>query len=160
MPKVTHEQAYSRKSSLKYTQSYTNLKLLNKRKSTQQLQGLDSPLKSQRLTGQLLADKVIPWRLKLQELFFLFPKRSCSCFARELGGKGGLQHSHSWSLGQRKQSLPRRGRQWTAAESENNDVAHKHTKTHAYIHPTASFVNESTQARLGQTFIFKFCPLR
>lgn len=31
-----------------------------------------SPLKSQRLTGQLLADKVIPWRLKLQELFFFF----------------------------------------------------------------------------------------
>ncbi|CAB1419805.1 unnamed protein product [Pleuronectes platessa] len=38
------------------------------------------------------------------------------------GGKGGLQHSHSWSLGQRKQSLPRRGRHWTAAESENNDA--------------------------------------
>lgn len=72
MPQVTHERAYSRKSSLKYTQSYTNLKLLNKRKSTQQLQGLDSPLKSQRLTGQLLADKVIPRRLKLQELFFSF----------------------------------------------------------------------------------------
>lgn len=45
------------------------------------------PLKSQRFTGQLLADKVIPRRLKLQELFFLFPKRSCSCFARELGGR-------------------------------------------------------------------------
>ncbi|MED6262782.1 hypothetical protein ATANTOWER_025949 [Ataeniobius toweri] len=87
---------------------------------TQQLQGTQasSPLlpKSQRLTGQLLADKVIPWRLKLQELFFfsfLFPKRSCSCFARELvvkvvreEGEGGLQRSHSWSLGQRKQSLP------------------------------------------------------
>lgn len=81
------------------------------------------PMKSQRLTGLLLADKVIPWRLKLQELFFLFPKRSCSCFAREVGGKGGLQHLHSWSVGQRKQSLPRRGRHWTAAE--NNDVGHK-----------------------------------
>lgn len=32
--------------------------------------GSDFPAKSQRLTGQLLADKVIPWRLKLQELFF------------------------------------------------------------------------------------------
>lgn len=87
MPQVTHEQAYSRKSSLKYTQSYTNLKLLNKRKSTQQLQGLDSPLKSQRLTGQLLADKVIPWRLKLQELFFFFLKEVVPVSPENWGGR-------------------------------------------------------------------------
>lgn len=61
--------------------------------------------------------------------FFFFPKRSCSCFARAGGGKGRLQHLHSWSVGQREQSLPRRGRHWTAAESENNDVFHKHKHT-------------------------------
>lgn len=114
------------------------------------------PLKSQCLTGQLLADKVIPWRLKLQELFFLFPKRSCSCFARELGGKGGLQHLHSWSVGQRKQSLPRRGRHWTAAQSENNDVGHKHTQNE--IHYMALCANKTIRALLRQTFIFKLAP--
>lgn len=61
--------------------------------------------------------------------FFSFFLKEVVPVSPELGGKGRLQHLHSWSVGQREQSLPRRGRHWTAAESENNDVFHKHKHT-------------------------------
>lgn len=62
--------------------------------------------------------------------FFLFPKRSCSCFARELGGREDLSTCIHGASASANKVFPE-GRQWTAATSENNDVDPKtHKPTH------------------------------
>lgn len=115
--------------------------------TTQGTQTSSSPptflsLKSQRLTaGQLLADKVIPWRLKLQELFFPpFPKRSCSCFARELG-RGGREdfstciHGASASANKVFPEEGGTGRRLDKREQRRRPRAkHTHTETHTHTY--------------------------
>lgn len=171
LPKVAQHNAtsYSRTGLLEevvpkiYTQTYTNLKTANKRKSTQQLQGLDSPLKSQRLTGQLLADKVIPWRLKLQELFFSFFLKEVVPVSPENWGEGRTSAlAFMEPRPAQTKSSPKREAVdggWER-EQRRRPQAHKNTHVENEIQCWVSFVNRTTRARLGQTFVFKFCPLR
>lgn len=130
--------------------------------TTQGTQTSSSPptflsLKSQRLTaGQLLADKVIPWRLKLQELFFpLFLKEVVPVSPESWGGGEGKTSALAFMERRPAQtkSSPKREALDGGSTSENNDVVleqntHIQRETHTYIHTHTRGVEGGGNTRL------------
>lgn len=93
--------------------------------------------------------------------FFFFPKRSCSCFARAGGGEGKTSAlAFMERRPARTKSSPKREALDGGWEREQRRLpqtqAHKKHTANA-IYSSGLVANETIQAALGQTFVFKLC---